>query len=140
MNKQVIQKTDFMAFRGYQPNDKNFILATWLNGLYLENSFFRKMDKRSYYVNYELILEDILSCPDTICNVACHNEDPDVTFGYVVMRDKETLHWAFVKLPWRRIGIMTELIKPFKIKAVTHLTDLGYELKPTNWVFDPFLI
>ena len=140
MKAEKIQKTEFMAFRGYDPKDKNFILATWLRGLYLENSFFRKIEKKTYFKNYELILEKILSDPDTFCHIACHSEDASVIFGYAVMKNTETLHWTFVKLPFRRVGIMTDLLKPFKLKAVTHLTDLGYKLKPKSVVFDPFLI
>lgn len=77
-----------------------------------------------------------------IIGVACLSEDPNVVLGYSVVerKDEDVLHWIHVKFVWRKIGIAKALLKPFDIKATTHLTTLGEQLKPKHMIFNPFAI
>lgn len=117
-------------------DDSNFIYATWLQGLYHGNSFYRQIDKESYYRNYRRVLDSILA--KSKITIVCLNEDPTVILGFVVY-DREVLHWVFVKPVWRTNGIAKSLI-PQGITKVTHLTTAGKAAKPKKWAFDPFLI
>lgn len=135
-----ISKESLISYRTYHPEDKNFILSTWLHGLYSDNSFFKKINKNAYYDNYEPILHRIMEDPSTDYKIACLKEDASVNLGYAIFMGEDVLHWVFVKDIWRKIGIMKDLLKDRPLKAVTHLTDLGYQLKPHNIMFNPFLI
>jgi len=140
-----MDKKDLVLIRNTSPNDKNFILATWLRGLYYGDSWFREMPKDIYMACYHAVLERILANPDTLVQVACLKEDPDVILGYSVLAPNVTgitLHWVFVKSAWRNIGIGKSLIPIERTNAVTHLTKSGLSIlrKHPEVVFNPFLV
>mgnify|MGYP006270041487 CR=1 FL=1 len=118
--------------------DVNFIYQTWLKGLYYGSDFWKQMKGDTYYSTYKRLIERILVTPGTKVKIACLKEDPEVVIGYAVYTG-DTLHWAFVKPQWRKMGIAKAII-PDTIKKVTHLTKVGKSLKPKAWEFNPFLI
>lgn len=140
----LIAKKDLISIREYHPTDQNFILTTWMRGLYEGNDLFAKIKKRIFYENYEKIIKYLLSHPSAVIQVASLVEDPDVILGYAVMErisatKEHRLHWLYVKHLWRRIGIAKDLVKPFNIKTVTHLTKMVEEFKPHRMTFNPFI-
>jgi hypothetical protein len=130
MDKKSLIKT-----RDYENDDYNFILATWLRGLYYGNEWFNRIDKTVFMKNYHKVIDHLLKKPFIKINVSCLVEDPSVILGYCVS-EPEILHWVFVKQPWRGIGIARDLI-PHDITTVTHLTKC--KLKP-DIKFNPFLV
>jgi GNAT superfamily N-acetyltransferase len=124
--------------RDYKPEDKAFIMATWLRGLYYGDSWFSEIPKDIFMNNYKLILEALLL--KNIVKVACLCEDRDVIVGYSVLsHDFTTIHWVFVKSAWRKQGIGRQLVPKYP-SNVTHLTTLGKSLmkKLENCIFNPF--
>lgn len=99
-----------------------------------------------FYKHYDSVLKRILDRPGVLCRVACLEEGPDVILGYAILERNEDrkdhciLHWAYTKPLWRKIGIHTDLLHPYKIKYVTHLTHFYEQFRPERFQFNPFLI
>lgn len=140
-SQEVIDKNDLVTLRMGTKDDLNFILATWLRGLYYGDSWFSLIDKKVFMENYHKFLDKILSSPNTLVCVACLKEDPDTILGYSVLGDKYNLHWVFVKKAWRNIGIAKSLVPP-TTKYVTHLTKVGTAIlkNSPNLSFNPFVV
>lgn len=142
---QTLDKSELVAVRDSTPDDKNFILATWLRGLYYGDSWFSVIPKKVFMECYHTVLENLLKRPETIVKVSCLKDDPEVVLGYAVYRDTHgvlILDYVFVKSAWRGIGIAKSLI-PSNVFSVTHLTKSGYAIlrkKMPNVPFNPFLI
>lgn len=135
----MLQKTDLVTTRLMTPDDKNFIMATWLKGLRYGNDWFLAIDKDAYYKNYHKVIETIVGHPTTTVKVVCLKDDPEVILGYSAYSGAR-FHWLFVKKSWRGIGIGKSLV-PLGIRSVTHLTKTGKMIleKYPDVVFDPFL-
>lgn len=134
-------KKDLIDIRGYLPDDRSFILACWLRGVYYGNTFFSEIPKGIFMEHYHSVLERFIDNPKVTIKVACLKDDPQVILGYSVSRvskDQVVLDWIFVKTAWRKIGIGKSLV-PENLKAVTHLTKIGKSLKPDSVVYNPFL-
>lgn len=136
-----VEKSDLVAIRYAAEEDRNFILATWLRGLYYGDTWFREVPKEIFMTEYHKILNNILASPNTKIYVACLIDDPDVILGYAVTNQAETtLSWVFVKSAWRGIGIAKGLM-PKSITSVTHLTKVGLSIlrKHPQVIFNPFV-
>lgn len=128
--------------RDYVEDDKSFVMATWLRGLYYGESWFSLIPKDIFMFNYKQVIEKIIESPNNVVKVACLREDPSVILGYSVMSsDFSTVHWVQVKKAWRNKGLATSLL-PKHPQAATHLTKVGRDLlhKFNNCVFNPFNI
>lgn len=126
--------------RDYKESDKNFILATFLRGLYYGDSWFSQIPKDVFMDNYKYIAEALINNPNTVVKIACLNEDPDVILGYSILgTNYQTIHWVYVKQAWRRKGIGKSLT-PTNLAIATHLSELGRELllKYPGAIFNPF--
>ena len=129
-------RVDLITLRPGVPDDKAFIMATWLRGLFYGDSWFSLIPKNIFMKAYHAILEAKLADPRTTVTVACLKDTPDVILGYSVSRGT-VLDWMHVKDSWRRIGIGKSLV-PQNLSAVSHLSKLGKQLKPANVPFNPF--
>lgn len=141
--KAVSEETrNLIEIRDLKPLDVHFVYATWLKGLYYGNDWFREIPQDLYFERYHPVVGAILKKPGVFVRVACLKDETDVILGYAVLERKTdtatTLHWAFTKQAWRKIGIMKSLI-PEGVTQVSHLTKIGKALKPTHWQFNPFL-
>lgn len=137
MDKQILT-----TVRDYMPEDRNFILATWLRGLYYGDSWFKEIPKNLFMEAYHAFLERLLTKPGVFVRVVCLKDDPEVIFGYAVLADEgETVHWVFCKSNWRKQGLAKRLV-PEKAKVVTHLTRVGLAIlkKRPNLLFNPFKV
>lgn len=123
--------------RDYRPEDKAFIMSTWLRGLYYGNQFYALMEKNTFMDVYKQVLEALLQ--RSIVKVACLVEDQDVILGYIVLsNDVNTIHWVFIKQAFRKQGIAKSLT-PKNARVYSHFSDLGLSLaKKLNYVFNPF--
>lgn len=131
--------SSFSFVRPYVPEDKNFILATFLRGLYYGNEFYGMIPKDVFMENYRVVGEALLAHPNTQVLVSSLKEDPSIILGYsLVSKDLEVLHWTFCKTAWRRQGVMNSLL-PKTLKTYTHFTTLGLKLnEQLNLTFNPF--
>ena len=138
-----MNKTDLVAIRDFVAADWNFILATWLRGLYYGKTWFSEIPKDIFMEKYHAIIEAILGLKNVIVKVACLKDDPEVILGYAIMsEDRSTVHFTFVKSAWRGIGIAKSLIPP-EMKQVTHLTKVGLSILKSKYPgvqFNPFAI
>ena len=124
--------------RPYIASDKNFILSSWLKGLYFGNDWFSEIPANIFFKNYQKVLETILGHPDTELSVATLPDADDVILGYAV-HSGDTLHWVFIKGAWRKLGIARALV-PKRITTVSHLTETGRSLKHKyKYIFNPFI-
>lgn len=136
--KEMNAFNEFCTIRNYTEADKNFIMATFLRGLYYGDSWFSQIPKDIFMDNYKHLVEAmIVQC---MINVACLKEDPSVIVGYSILsQDSSAIVWVYVKKDWRNKGIARHLIPQNPI-AITHLTKLGKDLlyKFPNTIFNPF--
>ncbi len=126
--------------RDGKPSDKNFILATFLRGLYYGETWFSEIPKNIFMDNYKLVANALLDSPKVITKIACLPEDPDTIIGYSILSaDYQTIHFVYCKQIWRGKGVAKSLV-PAHPMYVSHLTALGKTLlskiKPAT--FNPF--
>lgn len=136
-----MNKDELVTIRDMLPEDKNFILATWLRGTFYGESVYSNMPKSLFMDKYHKVLEFLLTNPNTKVRVACLKDDADVILGYSVFtKDSNTLHWVFVKKSWRGIGIARDIV-PSSITTITNLTKIGNSIaKKKQLTFDPFIV
>lgn len=136
-----MNKKDLIAYRDYHADDKNFILSSWMKGLYHGNSWFKDIDRDIYNTYYHQILEDLLKRPTIFIKMACLKDDPLVCLAYAVF-ENHALHYVFTKPIWRKIGLAKDLI-PGHITEITHITTVGkaiWKEKYPHLKFNPFII
>lgn len=130
--------TGLYEIRDYTEADKNFVMATFLRGLYYGDSWFSKIPKQVFMDNYKLVAEHLLT--KSVVKIACLPEDPEVIIGYSILSaDYSAIEWVYVKKAWRLKGIGRRLVPKYPT-AVTHLSKLGESLlsKFENTIFNPF--
>lgn len=118
-------------------SDQSLIFASFLRGLYYDNKFYNMIPKDDFMATYKEAIKALL----TKCEirVACLVDDPDVIVGYSLV-SPASLHWVYVKKPWRKQGIgklLVPVIPPF----FSHFSTLGLSLKESknyNTIFNPF--
>jgi hypothetical protein len=132
-----VKTHDLVSIRSALPGDKPFIYKTWLRGLYYGCPFFNDIPSRIFYQSYQQILDEMFASGEVQVRVACLKDDSDVILGYCA-HAPQTLHWVYVKKPWRKIGV-AKLLVDFPIKTVTHQTTAtrGLILK-YHFKFNPF--
>lgn len=110
----------------HEPTDRNFILATWLKGLYFGNAQLRQFDMHLFFKMYNDRLIELLLHPTTAIIIGCLNDDKDVIIGYCVYT-ADCVHWVFVKESFRMMGVANQ-ITPSHIKTYSHSSHQGYKL------------
>lgn len=128
--------------RDAKPEDKNFILASFLRALYHGDSWFSFIPRGIFMSNYSKIAEIIITNPKNIVKIACLREDPDTILGYSILSgDYQGIHFCYVRKAWRDKGIGRSLVPQYP-SYVTHLTNVGRELMskfPKTTIFNPFI-
>lgn len=129
---------DLYNIRDGKKEDTNFILSTFLRGLYYGDSWFSLMPKDVFMQHYKRIAEALVNKSNI--KVACLLDDPDTIIGYSILsQDYQSVHWVYVKKNWRLNGIAKSLL-PRHPTTVSHLTTVGKQLLPkiNNPIFNPF--
>lgn len=127
--------------RPAKPEDMNFVMATFLRGLYYGDPWYTQIPKDIFMSVYKQIAQKAWESPTVVIRVACLKEDENVILGYSVLSaDNSAILWVFVKTAFRNQGIARSLV-PSSPVFVTHLTTLGKTLLPklNGAVFNPFL-
>lgn len=134
-------KSELITIRDGIKEDENFIYASWLRGMYYGDTYFCNLIPKSIFMqHYHDFINKVLQT--SIVKIACLKEDSSAILGYVVLnKDKNALHYAFVKKPWRKIGIFKDLLDD-NIHTTTQLTDVGRSMlkNHSKWIFNPFII
>lgn len=133
-----MQRSEIVQIRDYRPEDRNFILSTWLKGLRYGNDWFEAIPSDIYFSFYHNVIETLLNRPSITIKVACLKEDNEVILAYAVYEGSR-LDWVFCKKAFRSIGIAKSLV-PIEVSTVSHLTALGKSIlrKRPNVHFNPF--
>lgn len=136
-----MRSPEVVTVRIAKDGDKNFIYSTWLLGVYYGETVFKEMKKDVFMKHYHGLIDQIMNHPDIVIKVACFKDDTDTILGYAVMnKNGKTLHWTFVKSPWRRIGL-AKMLTGSEIEVATTLTKLGLSILRAKQIeFNPFTI
>lgn len=148
MAEKTLDRKDLITIRDYTDNDKHFVMATWLKGVYYA-PWYQYIPKSIFMENYRRILEKLLESPGTKIKIACLKEDPEVIIGYSAYHTRfhegnryTILDWIFVKAAWRSIGVGRSLI-PVGLSAYTHMSKSGHAIvkeKLPALIFNPFIL
>ncbi len=118
------------------PEDKNFILSTWLKGQYYGCAYFKQIPSNIYYLKYADKIIEKLSQPQMRMTVACDASNPHWVVGFAVFDDH--LHWVHVKKDFRGMGIARLMLQGKEFKVVKSTTKKGHEITVSkNLIFDP---
>ena len=106
-----------IILRPVQPEDHNYLMATWINGLWRGLSkpdIPEGMTEKEVYQDLCSYIANKLSPahhygPATI-QIACGDHDPNWIAGYSVSRGPH-LEWLYVKKDYRRQGIANLLLQ-----------------------------
>ena len=116
---------ELVSVRPYKPEDKAFIIATWLRGYYYGEKSIGEIEKSAFMECYNKRLNGLLDSGNLNIQVAALKEDPEVILAYSVSgKDGSVLHWVFTKAAWRKTGLAKSLV-PVTIDTVSHLTSVG---------------
>jgi len=128
--------------RDFKVSDTEFVLATFLRGLYYGESWFTQIPKDIFMANYKKVAEVLVKNKDKVTiKIACLKDDPDTILGYSILSsDYQTIHFVYVKKLWRFKGIGRSLLPQYPT-SVSHLTALGKQLLPkfNGCIFNPFI-
>lgn len=142
MKDELIKKSELISYRKASVNDTNFILSSWIQGLYHNKTAFSDMEKDTFMKIYNVVLKFLIDELNPNILIACLRDEPDAIIGYSVLSASQTsVHWVFVRKSWRGIGIAKDLVPKTVIHA-THLTACGRDIIKKQGIikFNPFLL
>ena len=112
-----------IKIRNPSPEDIPFIYATWLNSYCHDSALGKSVRNSVFHKEYKEVIDRIIQNSQAL--IACHTDDPNVLFGYLIYSDG-VAHYSFVKEAFRRFGIAKELLKESNLDIekmiVTHKT------------------
>lgn len=143
-----------VLIRPVETADVNFIFNSWLKSYRHGSYFAKKIRDTVFYKYHHMVCDAILRRPTTRVLMACDPEDPSVIYGYLVYEKLNTdlhnwgyvLHYAYVKSPFRKLGVGAELLKASELDpnrcALSHWTmDTDFIAKKFPEItYTPYLI
>jgi len=120
------------------PQYANLIRSKFLRTLKFGNFFFRQIDSRTYFENYQRYIMILIQRPNSKIKLAVLTDEPDTVLGWCLIEDK-TLHYVWVDNLQRKQGIAKALCEG-GFDKVTHMTHTGFNIfkKLNNVIFDPW--
>lgn len=100
---------ELVKIRLKETKDEAFIYNSWLKSNRAQHA---NMPNGDYFEHYKAIIADVLY--KSIVAIACDPNDPEFIYGYLVIRpidDVNIIHYAYIKKPFRRFGILKQLAK-----------------------------
>lgn len=110
-----------VAFRPFVASDHNFILNSWLKSW--RNGPLRSIPNEQYYAEQTFVVQQLLA--NSRVTVACSPDDAEQIFGYIVSQDSPAgryVHYLYVKLPYRQVGIARALLEQAALAAPVFTT------------------
>lgn len=141
-----------VVYRQATAADQAFIYNSWLKSFRSMSSWAKAIPAAIYFGNHKLVVAKLLE--DSGVLIAANPDDPEQIFGYAVYQPTAgrvaVLHWLYVKHPYRRLGIGTEIYRTVlrladhndELPVVgTHHTSL-WDVLETKWslVFNPYVM
>ena len=125
-----------------------FVLSSWLKTYKYSSPFARRIRNEIYYKRHHAIATAILNRASTKVYIATPKGEPDVYLGYLVIERSAfaVIHFCYVKTSFRRLGIMSALLKAARIvpegSRYTHRTyDVDWlDDKYPGLIHDPYLL
>lgn len=122
--------------RKAEPQDKDFVMDSWVRGQYHGSPYWSQMPKDLFYKYYSGHIRNLLSSAKV--EVAVLSDDPTIILGFLVTSGT-AIHWAYTKLDYRGQGIQKMLINGREFKSVTSTTLPGASItKKKKLIFNPF--
>jgi len=134
-----------IALRPAHKEDVNFIFNAWLKS-FRNSDFATPMANEIYFSNHHKTIEKILKYYSVI--IACNKDDPNQIYGFLCAGYTDsvfTIHYAYVKHPFRKMGIAKELLKSFNYDPnyaaiYTHDSKIAkYLVKNHNIIYHPYI-
>lgn len=128
-----------VIIRDFQQDDLNFILSTWLKSYRLDSKFTNFIRNSVFYPWHERLIKKILARENTRPYVACLKEDPFVILGYLIT-EGPVVHFAYVKGPFRRMGIFKTMMKAAAIdlQAPGERINYTHHTQDMNWLSEKY--
>tara|TARA_R110002126_G_scaffold287977_1_gene441119 strand:- start:310 stop:711 length:402 start_codon:yes stop_codon:yes gene_type:complete len=125
-------------FRPASADDMNFILNSWLKS-YKDSVICENIPANIYYEEHKKTVETHIANSSII--MAVNPEDPDQIFGYCVYEAPMTLHYMYVKYPFRKFGIGKDLyLEAGSPTIVSHLPrDYKTLKKKYGLIYTPYI-
>jgi hypothetical protein len=129
-----------VAVRAATAEDWPFIISTWLRTYQRSGPYAGLVHRTVYFRNHHAVVEAIISRRTTRALVATDPVAPDLLYGYIVLEvgrlDRDIIHYVYVKEPWQRLGIATELIGNSGLDPahcyISHYTKTRSDLNPDS--------
>lgn len=120
MGDPVLRDDKFVVLRAAGAEDRNYILATWLNCFFLSR-IARMMDRPLYFFEQKRVILRLLERSSTV--VAANPEEPSQIFGFIVGEAPQDLpavsetvraaivHYCYVNSLYRENGLGRRLVR-----------------------------
>lgn len=139
--------TVFCVFRDANENDDGFIYNSWLKSYFDGGIWARHVPAQIFFDNHKKVVKTLLQNSRVI--IACNPSDSSQIFGYSVIEKSysaPTIHYMYVKLTYRRLGIaralMNEILEhydPSLPVTVSHMTRVLEEIRENKSViYNPY--
>lgn len=109
MSQTQRKVADQIRFRPAVPADFAFCYKSMLNSIYFGGDAKRSEELRDFYTGYTRHVDVALRRGATL-TVACPLDCDDTILGFV-LTEGEVVHYAYVKLPFRQLGIASALLE-----------------------------
>lgn len=133
--------------RTIDDSDVNFIISTWTKVHHLAPTV-TDIPQAIYLPEQTKIIERLLQRSTTL--IACYPEEPSRILGYLTYQLKHpdiVMHWAHIKEPYRKQGLLHSLLSyvnplyPQHLVLVTHPSPniTTYKREQPPFVYNPYL-
>lgn len=126
--------------------DVPFIFNSWLKS-YRTSNFSRSITNTVYFAEHHKLLERILKTNKVV--IACRDDDPSQICGWAcagITDNIFTLHYIYVKHPFRGFGVGKALLNAFEhdpstASIFTHCTKTAERLAAKyNMIYHPYIL
>lgn len=104
---------ELVSIRLKETKDDPFIYNSWLKSNRAKHA---NMPTSDYFAHYKKLINNLLY--KSLTFIACDPKDPEFIYGYIVIRpieDLKIIHYVYVKKPFRRFGVLKQLLKSQEI-------------------------
>lgn len=133
-----------VGFRAAVPDDEAIVFNAWLLAHRKHGDWPPRLSSQRYFAEHKATIAQLIARSRML--VACNEQRPTQVLGFICW-EGATLHWLFVKQPFRRHGIARELLKLARLNdepsiRCSHWTQRAEQLraKGERWRYDPFAL
>lgn len=115
-------------------HDLPYVMRSWMEcHRDMGPSEVRRVSRDMYFAGQRRCIEWLLDRPATTVLIAHDLEDESNIYGFMV-HDLRTLHYVYVKLTWRRLGVASRLMDrlPETVERYSHYANTRHASNPTD--------